>query len=324
MLGSNTFTPNSASAFVINGQTLSAGGPPIIVSGSILSLGPSGSQLIVAPTGSTGGNSPPQGQATTINLLPATVPLAGPSATQPAFVPPLVVPLNGNNGPLTIPPGASSVVLGPGTTLLPGSPGVTLANGQIVSLATAASSGGGPVLIYGTGNIVNSVTLPLAATPGATFVPFAITNGPGNVPISIGPSSAIVIGGTTLTPGGPAAIISGTVVSLATGSSYIVVGTSTIPIGASPTGTGTSGYGSIICLGIGGCQESSTTESTCKTKTVTSKVTTTKTTTVRITKTATAPQPAATEAGAWGGKAKVPDWKAVAADVVLAAGVMAF
>jgi hypothetical protein len=42
------------------------------------------------------------------------------------------------------------------------------------------------------------------------------------------------VDGTTLTAGGPAVTISDTVVSLASGSSYLVVGGSTIPI-ASPT-----------------------------------------------------------------------------------------
>jgi hypothetical protein len=231
------------------------------------------------------------------------------------------------DAPITVQPGASFVVLAPGTTLTPGSPAITLPNGQIVSLSPATSSGGAPVLNYGTApHDMQHITIPPSAAPP----PAAIASLPANLPISLGPNSALMADGTPLTPGGAAVTIDGTLVSVATsgGSSYVVLGgTSTIPIPVSSTATatGAAGFGSYIWRGIGGTastqsgatrtsarQQSQTSdessESACKTKTVTT--THTKSVTVRITEPARAAEATGNNAVRSGGKG--PGWLCIA------------
>jgi len=291
-----TFAPGASSVVLGPGTTLFPGSPGIIL--------PGGTPVsIAAPTGPNGAPIIIYGKGSNANSI--TIPPAGSSQSTPT---PLVLPANGNNAPITIAPGASSVVLGPGTILQPGSPPVTLSNGQVVSLSPPSSSGGSPVLVYGTGAAASSVTLPPAAGTPAGFVPFAITGMPGGSTASIAPNSAIVVGGTTLTPGSAAATISGTAVSLASGSAYIVVGSSTFAISASPTGTDSSGFGSLIWKGLGGSATSTSSSESVSVKWKTKTVTTTEMTTIRMTETVAA-QAAATTGGV--GKMVVPDRRVV-------------
>src|SRR5262249_22271602 len=129
----------------------------------------------------------------------------------PTFTP-FTVADGPGNVPITVAPNSPIVV--DGTILTAGGPAATI-DGTVVSLASGSSY-----------LVVGGSTVPI----NPTFTPFTVADGPGNVPITVAPNSPIVVDGTILTAGGPAATIDGTVVSLASGSSYLVVGSSTIPI----------------------------------------------------------------------------------------------
>lgn len=106
---------------------------------------------------------------------------------------------------------------------------ITLDNGATISLTPA----GTPVIVPGSGP---STTLGVASTnPGATVQGLASTT-PAASPnvltvngqtITANPSSAFIIGGQTLVPGGPQITVSGTVISLGPGGTVIVIGGTT-------------------------------------------------------------------------------------------------
>ena len=200
---------------------------------------PQGPQSIASPT-----NTPPKPKTTPLGPLggfsaqpslgggsPAnTVRPADPKTSDAQGIPPQTGGGNGGNpDPKTIATvGSQPVVVDPsdpggvvvgGSTLKPGSPGTTIAN-------TPVSVGTGGVIIGG-----STVAIPPASPPIATA---------GGLPIVTDPSApgAVVVGGTTLSAGGPGTVIGGTSVSVLDPSHVIIGGPggSTVFIpGAAPT-----------------------------------------------------------------------------------------
>ena len=191
IFGGSTITLDSATRAVINGQTIQAGGSPIPVSGTPISIAADGGHVVVGTS--------------TEKLFNLPIPTAGPAKTPgPAFT----------LGSSTIYQNGASAFIVDGHTLAPGGPAITVA-GTPVSLAIDA-----------THVIVGSTTQTMfAATPS---------------PPTTQPAQ-LVYSSRTLAAGGPAIIVSGTVVSLVSGGAAVVVGTRTQPIGSQSTGVDLGG-----------------------------------------------------------------------------------
>lgn len=245
-IGGHTVTANPA-GFVLAGSELVPGGTQITISGTPVSLNPSGllfigssSTNLVAPPSSpntfaVGGHTftadstgfeldgstlLPGGAAITvsgtrISLAPSGILIVGSSSID------LLAKSLASDvftaGGLTFTAESSAVVVD-GTTLVPGGPAATI-SGTPISLKAGKGSG---ILIIGTSTI---------NLPAHTSAPNIITAGGLTFTSE---SSAIIVDGTTLLPGGPGATISGTPVSLKAGkdSETLIIGTSAINLPA--------------------------------------------------------------------------------------------
>lgn len=221
-VGGHQVQAGSNGAIVIGTDVLSAGGPAATISGTVISALPGGSRVIV------NGN---------------TMPLA----VAPAPTPPVVAGQIVQTGP------NGAAIIG-GTTITAGGPAATL-SGTVISVLPGGSS----VVVNG-----NTKLLAVAPVPTPPVVAGQI--------VQTGPNGAVIIGGTTITAGGPAATISGTIVSvLPSGGGLVVGGSSSIFFpGAVPTavniGTDILTYGApaktisgmLVSLGASGLEIGST------------------------------------------------------------------
>lgn len=193
-----TFTPNPA-GFAIASTTISAGGPGIVVSGTPISILPSGGGVAV-------------GDSTII-----VPPSLGPGAAQNP---------NQNVG---VVPGAGVAQPGftaGGQTFTANPAGGFAAGGTIISAGgQALTISGTPVSILpgGGGIAVSGGTIPLPAANSQIFTAAGQT-------FSANLAGGFVAGVTTLDPGGPALTILGTLVSLLPNKGGIVVGSSTVAL----------------------------------------------------------------------------------------------
>lgn len=260
--------PSSTPIFVftIGGQTATAhptgfaladseivpGGAPMIVSGTRVSLGPSGilvigdssvnllvptptsnvftvgSQRFTAnPTGFALAGSPllPGGApiiilGTPVSLAASGVLVIGSLSIALPTPPPIPNIFTANGLTFTA---VSSAIIVDGTTLLPGGVAATI-SGTPISLKAEADSN---VLIIGT----SSLHVPAHSTATNIFTIAGLT--------FTSQSSGVVVDGSTLVPGGSAATISGTLVSLEAGGRSLVVGSQVLPLATTwPTATG--------------------------------------------------------------------------------------
>ena len=142
-IGTQTITTNAQSQFLIAGQTLAPGGPPITVSSTTISLAPSATALIV-----NGRTSP---------LLP--LPAAATTVVPPSRAPALIIV-----GTRVITANAQSQYLVSSQTLVPGGQPVTI-DSTLVSLGRSATNvvvgssiiGLGGVIISGLGGTATQV-----------------------------------------------------------------------------------------------------------------------------------------------------------------------
>ena len=180
--------------YVLDGKTISPGGPDVTVDGTAVSLNPSNSLLIgsstiaVASAGGTGGDVTgpltagsetfvPIG-STAVSIDGTTISISGPAVTDHGIV---------------ISLGSSGLVVGTSTYAFP-----TPASNELTSVTNGPIAGSSGVF----------------SIDGETFI--------------AGGTSVLSIGSTALTEGGPPVTINGTVISL--GTSALVVGASTIPL----------------------------------------------------------------------------------------------
>lgn len=210
-IGGHPLTTNSAGAYVIASKTLTPGASAITIASTPLSLAPFATALIVG--------------SSTIPLPPP------PSASENR---PLVI--GSTTLPYSLNPTSSLLIIG-SQTLTPGGPALTISSTPL-SLAPS-----GTALIVGSSTILLSPSqFPLSSsqaqfTIGSTTLPYSLNTA----------SSLIIIASHTLTAGGAAIIVAGSVVSVVQGSGTqgleVVVGS-----GASVT---TEGLGSVIMGGFG-------------------------------------------------------------------------
>jgi hypothetical protein len=181
--------------FVISGQTLSPGGVPITVSGSTLSLAPSGAFLVV------------DGSTTTL----AAPTVAAVAAAAAAHVTP---------APLTIGNGVFRPVPGSGTTYQIGTAMLTPGGSVVVAGTTISLAAGATALV------INGATTTLAAEAEAMITnPPLLTIGSRTYIAAPGTGTAFVIEGQTLTPGGTITV-DGTTIVLSPHATELVYGSS--------------------------------------------------------------------------------------------------
>jgi hypothetical protein len=145
-IGDQAITPNAQSQYVVSGQTLAPGGAPLTISGTTLSLAPSATALIV------------DGKTSTLTpILGAIYTTVAPAA------------LTFNNHVYTT-NRAGYIVMGPGTTLVPGGSPVTV-DGTTLSLVHSGTA----VVVQGTTKTLQPVTTVVTLTRG----PGAVGTGSG-------------------------------------------------------------------------------------------------------------------------------------------------
>ncbi|XTI93164.1 hypothetical protein V2W45_1347657 [Cenococcum geophilum] len=128
IIAGQTITANSAGGFIIGTQTLAPGGPAITVSGTTISLPPSGSIAVI--------------NSVTPTLAP------GPAQATAKPGPPLLT-LNGHTYTAN---SATQYVIGPDATLTPG--GVVTINGTVVSLSPSETD----IVVGGTTSLLGAGT----------------------------------------------------------------------------------------------------------------------------------------------------------------------
>ncbi|KAF2000455.1 hypothetical protein P154DRAFT_620262 [Amniculicola lignicola CBS 123094] len=197
-------------------KTLSPGGPAITVSGTSISMADPGHIIISAPGAPA----------------PSTINVPTPNAPRPTAGVVFTAP---NGQPITATaiagPSGSSIVVD-GTLISAGGPPVTLPNGVVVS---EAPSGTGLVIIDPSSGVTSTLAfssvpgIGQSAAPTPHPTPGAVATIGGRTVTVIDAGSSLIIPelGITLTQGGPASTISGTVVSDA--GTGIQIGTSTVP-----------------------------------------------------------------------------------------------
>jgi hypothetical protein len=149
-IGSKTITPNAQTQYVLADQTLIPGGEPLTISGTTLSLAPSATALVI------------DGQTSTITpILGGIYTTVAPAA------------LTFNNHVYTT-NRAGYIVMGPGTTLVPGGSPVTV-DGTTLSLEHSGSA----VVVQGTTRALQPVTTVVTLTRGPDAVGTGSENGGG-------------------------------------------------------------------------------------------------------------------------------------------------
>lgn len=152
---------------------------------------------------------------------------------------------------ISVLPSGKGVVVDGSTKALPAAPQAplpTLAgqpvqagpNGALIIGGTAVTPGGAPITVGGTtfsvpinggGIVVNGNTMTVPPAPAAS--PPTV----GGQQVQAGPSGAVVIGTDVILAGGPAATISGTVISALPGGNSVVVNGNTLPLAVTPAPT---------------------------------------------------------------------------------------
>lgn len=228
-LGESTFTANSKSEYIVAGQTLHAGGPAIVVSGSTISLAPSAAAVVV--NGKTASLTPHSILAT----VAKPVITIGPSAVTAVQDGEYVV------AGQTLSAGGSAITVS-GTRISLGSDASDLVVGssthhlspQVLELTTQA-----PILTVGSTRI-SAVAPSDYVYGGKTFEAGDMMTISGTIVslaaddsyVKIGASTSLIpksdyMFGTQMLEPGHAITVSGTVIRLASDDSYLKVGSST-------------------------------------------------------------------------------------------------
>lgn len=222
-----------ANTLAVDGETLTPGSPPLIISGHTFSL-VNGDVLVVDGRTST----LLSGKSNILTNNGAASPTIGASGS------------NGDSGSQTYTVAGIAITGSPNTitvggmTLMPGSPPITIA-GHSLSLAT-----GGALVIDGSTTMLPTRTLipPSNSMTAGSTIGFS-GNNPSQVytvngMLITGSPSALVVDGKTLTPGSPPLTVSGHIISLVTGGTLVVDdSTTTLASGAVAPTAGNLGPG---------------------------------------------------------------------------------
>ena len=248
-LGTSLITANSQSQFLVGSQTLIPGGPAITQGGTVVSLAPSASAIVIG--GQTEGLTHPAfisrpsitvgGQIITANdqsqyqiggqtLKPGAAPITENGHTyslaadgsaiisdsrtqniaQPAPTPLPVITI----GSAKITGNAASQYMVGGQTLAPGTGPITV-SGQVISLASA-----GKLVVFGPSTqAINTPPMVLSTRPPNLTI--------GGLIVTANAASNYVYAGQTIHPGGSAIVVGGTKISVAPSATELIIGSST-------------------------------------------------------------------------------------------------
>ena len=228
-LGQSTFTANSKSEYIVAGQTLHAGSPAIVVSGSTISLAPSAAAVVV--DGKTASLKPNSILAT---VAPPVITI-GPSAVTAVQNGEYVIAgqtLSAGGSAITV--SETRISLGSDTSDLVVGSSTHHLSPQVLELTTQA-----PVLTVGSAHI-SAVAPSEYVYGGTTFEVGDMMTISGTIVslaaddsyVKIGASTSIIpksdyMLGTQMLEPGHAITVSGTVISLASDDSYLKIGSST-------------------------------------------------------------------------------------------------
>ena len=246
-VGSHQISQNAASQYVVAGQTITPGAPPIDVQGTEVSLAPSASVIVIAGSTITLSSTIAPGFTAGAEIVTAN------SASQYVVGGQTLTP----GGPavtvlgtrISLAPSGTEVVVGsstiglvPSSTPRPSPPPLTLGSQIYTANSKSEYTIGGQTLIPGGPALTVSGTR-LSLAPSATQVVvgsntirlgLVVTSPPltlGSQIYTADSKSEYTIAGQTLIPGGPALTVSGTRLSLAPSATQVVVGSSTIRLG---------------------------------------------------------------------------------------------
>ena len=262
--GESAYTADASSNIVLAGSTLRAGGSPVVVSGTTVSLVPGGAAAVVGThTQVLGGLTPAQESSNTVQNVPYPVPATpvltfegssytANAASQFVVAGQTVTPggvIKISNTPISIAPGASLAVIGSstqslvrsaisprpvltfaGSTYTAGTSSDFLINGQTLTKGGAVNIGGTELSFgqAGTYVIIGTSTQQLQ-TPSVTAISEPILTFDGST-YTAGSSSDFVIDGQTLTRGG-IIDVHGTRLSYGQDGTEVIIGTSTQRLG---------------------------------------------------------------------------------------------
>ncbi|KAL8849339.1 MAG: hypothetical protein Q9221_005690 [Calogaya cf. arnoldii] len=263
-IGNAQITANSASQFIVGGQTLEAGKSPITVSGQIVSIASSGNAVVFGPSTQAFVN-PPMVLSTSLPILTIGGSTIAADASSNYVIAGQTIRPGGSAitvhaSIISIAPSATALVVGGSTQALTPSPVLATTLPPLITLdgqtlrANAASDYvlGGQTLKPGHAITVSGSVILLA--PGASNVvidgstqaltPQLISLTTGLPALTICSSTITadadgdyVLSGQTVRPGADAVTIDGQMVSLASNDSFLVVGTTTQKLyGATETG----------------------------------------------------------------------------------------
>ena len=227
--GSQTFTANSASNYIIDGQTLIPGAPAITISNTAISLAPDISEVVIG--GSTEIlRSSPTLSTIVIGSQTFTANSAFDYIIDGHTLNPGAAAINVSPTQITLAPDGSEAVIGGHTSNLdanPTLPAIIIGSQTVTANNAGLYKIGSQTLTPGASGIVVPASL---LTPGAPLSVFTVAG-----QIFTANPTAFSIDGTTISAGGPGVTISGTRVSLQA-SGILAMGNSTVGVsGASAT-----------------------------------------------------------------------------------------
>ncbi|KAL8950025.1 MAG: hypothetical protein Q9183_007554, partial [Haloplaca sp. 2 TL-2023] len=247
-------TGNGASEYIVDGQTLAAGKPPITVAGQVLSVASSGSAMVFGPS-TQAIVAPPLVLSTSLPLLTFGGSTIAPNAASEYVVAGQTIRPGGSavtvdGTVISLESSAAAAVIGGSTQLLAPSPVLATTVAPLITLGPQVLSAnadsdyviGGQTLKAGGAITVSGSVISLA--PGASEVVIDGSTKPlapqtvslsigmpaltiGSATISADVKGEYVLSGQTIRPGTHAATIDGQMVSLAANNSLLVVGSST-------------------------------------------------------------------------------------------------
>lgn len=253
--------PNAEGAYKVGTSVLIAGGLPLTVSGTVVSLAPSATALIIgSSTISLPKNAPgSQGRVITIGNHPLTEDTQGNYLIAGQTLQPGGSSIGIAGTPFSLLPSATAIFIGSSLIPLsnnaatpPNRPPITIAGAPITADAQGAyvfgtrtlSPGGAPITVSGTPySLFPSATALLVGSSAVNLQhpPDSTTHNPtitiDGQPITPNPQGEYIIGGQTLAPASHPITISGTPYSLSPFGTALQVGSSIIPLSVS-TSTG--------------------------------------------------------------------------------------
>ena len=248
-IGNSVVTADSASHFSLGSQTLIAGGAPITISGTPVSLAPSGAALVI---GSSTMRVSPVSRLPDLSIGSQTLAPDSRGAyviSGQTLVPGGLMTVSGT--PISLMPSASGVVIGSSTSWFASLPHSTpvVTVGSSVYTANSASdfvingqtlAPGSVITVSGTAiSLMSSASGIVVGSSTSLFLAPAVTLGSQVYTVDV--ASKIVIGGQTLAPGS-AITVSGTLISMNSKGTAVAVQASTQP--ASIGALIMSGFGS--------------------------------------------------------------------------------